>query len=155
MIISTLLLSCSEDIVPVEDEVTKSVNEQLIELMNNIRTNGYESGNVYYTETSPLTLNDLLTEAAQKHCDYMAEKGKATHYGNTKETETLKHRLYNVGFSYMYCAEDVTKTNLTEPTDILNYWLERECFCEMLMTHNADVAGIAHTGEYWCVIFAK
>ena len=146
-----LWTSCSESVLP-EDELTpvdtETVINELVTKINDMRTNGYKD----YGPVGTIYAQEYVTQAAQDHTDYMSVNGLCH---NWKDGTTLGQRLQKLDFLYNFCAEDVSKTELKTSDDILNYWLERECFCDMIMDSRPLFIGIAQTDGYWCVVVAN
>lgn len=154
VLLSSLLFSCTEDMLPVEEPIedVKSFEEQFLELVNEVRVEGITFEDVYLPPVAPLVLDEKLNEASLLHCEYMSEHG-ICHTWEDGTNVIDRATIYNfMGSNYW---QHVSETDVETPKELLELWLSQLCYCEMLMDERVTVIGIAEKNDYWCNILAK
>lgn len=153
----SLLPSENEDIfsIPTDGQYALAPTEptqlKLLILVNNVRATGYKSKTTYYPPTTPVTWNDTLATAAQKHSDYMNAKKKFSHTG-INNSDPGK-RIATEGYQWSTYGENIAVGYPTEEA-VIQGWLESEGHCRNIMNPDVTEMGIATSGAYWTQVFA-
>ena len=104
---------------------------------------------------SPLTINPLLTLAAQRHAAWMAEKSRMSHRGDggSKAGERIK----SAGYDWTTYGENVAYGQET-PAEVMGVWLRSPGHRRNIKSGAFNEIGIgvatsANGDLYWCVTF--
>lgn len=126
---------------------------ELITLVNQIRTSNQMCGDVAYTATNEVQWNGILAIVAQNHSDDMNNNNFLAH--TSSDGKTLSDRLGEVGYSSVnYAGENIAQGYTTEQS-VIDAWLANPEHCANLMNPNYGYMGIATAGAYWTQVFTN
>jgi len=146
-LILIIFSSCTKEEIEIYEE-PKTFNEIILDYVNEIRVNGLEFEDVYYTGRDSLYPADNLMKASQIHCDYMFKNGLTHTWENDRE-------MRDILYGYTYFSQAVEKKYIETPEEFIKVFLSKQCNCDFIMNANAKFIGIANKGEYWCLMLAK
>lgn len=126
--------------------------EELLRLVNEARVEGCRCGNTYYESTEPLTWNDQLEAAAQRHSDDMYRSGNFSHTGT--DGSEMSERITDAGYAWSACGENISWGRETEAAVIAG-WLDSPGHCKNIMNPDFTEMGVAKSGTYWTQVFGK
>jgi uncharacterized protein YkwD len=140
-------ISCSDDLTTV------------LTLINELRTQQQTCGIESYGPVGKLTLNALLTSAAQEHSDNMANYDFFSHTG--LDGSTIATRVTAQGYTWSYVAENIARGQ-TSAQSVVDTWMASDGHCKNIMSENATEMGLACSENsnvsytyYWTQVFAK
>ena len=110
-----------------------------------------------HNRSSPLTLNPLLTQAAQKHAAWMASRQRMSHRGDGRTSPG--DRIRESGYDWATYGENVAYGQRT-PDDVMRVWLASPGHRRNIKSAAYREIGIgyatANSGAiYWCVTFGS
>lgn len=154
-----ILFSCSFNTAPVlgsgksQTQSSSGFDEnELLRLVNEVRSKGYTCGGQYYPPVPPLTWNKQLESAATSHANYMNDNKTLSHTGNGGSNPG--DRITATGYKWSYYAENIAMGQQTE-RDVMNSWLSSSGHCKNIMSKSATEMGAAKSGRYWAQVFAR
>jgi len=117
---------------------------ELVTLVNQIRTSNQMCGNVAYTATNEVQWNGILAIVAQNHSNDMNTNNFLAH--TSSDGKTLSDRLGEVGYSSVnYAGENIAQGYTTEQS-VIDAWLANPEHCANLKNPNYGYMGIATAG---------
>ena len=128
--------------------------KRALKLVNDVRAQSRRCGDETYAATTPLTLNSLLTRAAQAHADEMARLRYVEHEG--KDGSTPASRIAVTGYKWKLVGENVAAGE--GAVDLLiDDWLGSPHHCANIMNPRFSEMGLAYSvnkddeqfGVYW------
>lgn len=125
--------------------------QKLLDLVNKVRATGTQCGSTFYPPTTPITWNNTLAQAAQKHSDYMDSKNDLNHTGANGSNPG--ERITAEGYQWSTYGENIAVGYPTEEA-VIQGWLESEGHCKNIMNPDFKEMGIATKGAYWTQVFA-
>jgi uncharacterized protein YkwD len=146
-----LMVACSKD--PVEPGIPL-IKLELLELVNEVRSQGYNCNGAYYFPAEPLTWNHKLHLAAQLHAEDMSENSYFSH--NSADGRTPKDRINEQNYSWTTFGENIAY-GFNSAQGVLNAWLSSEGHCKNIMKKEFSEIGIGYSenGHYWVQVFAR
>ena len=110
----------------------------------------------YEHNLHPLRFNQSLTDAAQKHAQYMADTNRLSHYG--KGLSRPSDRASKEGYAWYGVGENIAYGQLTVE-EVMKDWMNSEGHRQNILGDYQDI-GIAVVANkrgqlYWCVVFGK
>lgn len=141
------LISCSDQL------------QQVLTLVNALRTTSQTCGSTDYPAVAALTWSDELYLAAQEHADNMANYNFFSHSG--LDDSSVADRVSEQGYSWSYVAENIA-AGQTSAQNVVDAWMNSEGHCKNIMSANATEMGLACTvnsdadyRRYWVQVFAN
>lgn len=129
-----------------------SINKDvLLKLVNEARTSGYQCGSTYYPPVAPVTWNEQLENAAQKHSDYMNKTANFSHTG--QGGSSAGDRIKSEGYQWSAYGENIAAGYSNEEA-VMNGWLESQGHCKNIMNGKLTEMGVSISGAYWTQVFA-
>lgn len=123
--------------------------DQALNAVNAARAEARQCGGVSYAATHPLTLSEVLTQAAERHADDLARTGKASHIGSDGSTVSDRARSYGrpVGENVAVGQHDLYQ--------VMRELLASPGHCQNIMNPYAIQFGAAcqETGTVWVQVF--
>ncbi len=117
--------------------------EELLELINEQRSEVRDCGGVEYGPSEPLEMHPAVQCAARIHGWDMGERGYTGH--DTPEGTKFGTRMSLVGASYMGRAENISYSST--PQGAISGWMNSPAHCRNLMCGSYQDAGIGHYGS--------
>ncbi|MFN2396350.1 MAG: CAP domain-containing protein [Bacteroidales bacterium] len=144
-----LSISCIKDDVEPGIPVIKL---ELVELVNEVRSQGYNCNGTDFSPAGPLTWNDKLHKTAQLHADDMSANSYFSH--NSADGRTPEDRITEQNYSFSAFGENIAY-GFSSPQSVLNAWLGSEGHCKNIMKKEFSEIGIgyAESGHYWVQVF--
>jgi uncharacterized protein YkwD len=137
---------------PLGNPVAYGVNKDvMLQLINNVRAQGCNCGNVAMPPVAPLTWNDQLSKAAYNHSNDMFTNNFFSHTG-TGNTN-VGQRVTAQGYTWQTVGENIALGNHTEQS-VMNAWLNSPGHCSNIMYSGFKDVGFGKQGNYWTQVFA-
>jgi uncharacterized protein YkwD len=99
----------------------------------------------------PLTLNTMLTNAAQKHTNWMLKNNNLNHNENGK---TAGQRITEEGYKWSIYGENIAFGYPT-PEKVFAGWLKSSGHKKNIESAAYKDVGFGFAGNYWTTDFAK
>ena len=144
-----LFTSCSKDDAEPNIPVIKL---ELLELVNEVRSQGYNCNGTYFSPVEQLTWNDKLYKAAQLHAEDMSENNYFSH--NSADGRTPQNRIAEQDYNWRAFGENIAY-GFNSAQGVLNAWLSSDGHCRNIMKREFSEIGIgyAEKGHYWVQVF--
>ena len=133
--------------------------QEILELVNQARSEARYCGEDYYPAVSAVTWNCKLEDAAQLHTDDMIENNFFSHTGS--DGLSVANRVINQGYYYYYVGENIAAGQMTVES-VMEAWLNSPGHCANIMRSNyTEVAVVYETSSqtdyyiYWTQVFAS
>lgn len=133
--------------------------QEILELVNQARSEARYCGEDYYPAVSAVTWNCKLEDAAQLHTDDMIENNFFSHTGS--DGLSVANRVINQGYYYYYVGENIAAGQMTVES-VMEAWLNSPGHCSNIMRSNyTEVAVVYETSSqtdyyiYWTQVFAS
>lgn len=138
--------------------ITASFASEMLNLVNQVRSQGQMCGGVALAPVEALMLNTQLNQAAQLHSDDMASNNILSHTGSNGSS--FDQRIETQGFVFAFAGENVAAgKRIVE--DTLEQWLSSEGHCRNIMSPNFSQMGLGVSENpssrykvYWAQVFA-
>lgn len=124
--------------------------EQMLQLVNQARSQERMCGDEHFSAAPPLKLNNMLQLAAEKHAKDMAEKNYFDH--DSLDGRDPFDRMEDEGYEYSTAAENIAKGNKNAQSAI-NSWLDSPGHCANMMNPDLKELGMAQYKNYWVQVF--
>jgi uncharacterized protein YkwD len=111
-----------------------------LNLVNEVRSKGIYCGGKYFPSTSPLKLNDPLTNAAKLHATNMAEMNYFSHVG--LDGKTLSTRVSEQGYRWSIVGENIA-AGQSSIGEAVNSWIKSTGHCTNLMDPRFTEMGVS------------
>lgn len=153
-----LLLTCSNtEHTENQSQVQENtVNKGLLlNLVNNLRTQGCKCGNVYYPPVGKLVWNSVLEEVALKHSQDMASKNYFSH--TAKDGSMTPDRLEQAKYDWQSYGENIYRTGgySADERESFQAWRDSPGHCSNLMGEHFKEMGVAKFNNYWTQVFGS
>ena len=134
-------------------EGSSATEQEVLELVNSVRAEGYTCGEQPMSAAPPLRANAVLTRSAQKHSEDMASAQSMTH----TTPEGARHyavgqspfeRMSQEGYRYRAAGENVA-WNYPTPESVVNAWLASPGHCRNIMNPAFEDMGLGLRDLYW------
>ena len=136
---------------------TENFPNEMLQLVNETRAASQVCGATSMPPASPLTLNQLLNQAAQGHSHDMASNDFFSHYGS--DNSTYDQRIKAQGYSFSEASENIAAIGKT-PKETLIQWMASEAHCKNIMNPDFTQLGMGMSenpastyGNYWTLKF--
>ncbi|MBX3140512.1 MAG: CAP domain-containing protein [Trueperaceae bacterium] len=126
--------------------------EAMLAAVNEVRTAGTTCGGVAAPPVDPLTLNDLLAQAAQGHSDDMFAHGSMSHAGSDGSTPDT--RIAATGYRASWWGENVA-AGFETVDEVMDAWLKSSGHCSNIMNSHFTELGVGEAGHYWTQVFGR
>jgi uncharacterized protein YkwD len=133
--------------------------QTLLTLVNNARSVQRTCGSEgTFKATTPLTLNEKLSRAAQKHSQDMSINKQLSHTTqpgaiNYAPGTTFDARIKQEGYTFKTAGENIAQ-GFSSPESVLKAWLASDGHCRNIMNPAFTEVGLGKTGSYWAQSFA-
>ncbi|TVQ89461.1 MAG: CAP domain-containing protein [Bacteroidetes bacterium] len=144
-----LISSCSKDDnepgIPV-------IKLELLELVNEVRSRGYNCNGTDFSPVEPLKWNIKLHKAAQLHAEDMSVNSYFSH--NSADGRTPQNRISEQDYNWRAFGENIAY-GFNSAQGVMNAWLSSEGHCRNIMKREFSEIGIgyAENGHYWVQVF--
>ncbi|MDA7747148.1 CAP domain-containing protein, partial [Psychromonas sp.] len=137
-----------------EDDLT-----EVLTLINELRAQPQTCGSTLYSAVDALAWSNLLTLAAEKHSNDMANANFFSHTGS--DDSSAGDRITEQGYSWSSYAENIA-AGQTSVQSVVDGWMNSEGHCKNIMSENITEMGLACTTNdsadyktYWTQDFAR
>ena len=124
--------------------------DRLLALVNNARAKGCRCGGKYYKPVQPLTWNNRLERAAQKHSRYMRRRNVLGHAG--QGGSDAGRRISAEGYDWISYGENVAAGYGSDEATIKG-WLKSKGHCKNIMSPKFKEMGMASSGQFYTQVF--
>lgn len=131
-------------------ELSGSRKDKLLALVNDARAKGCRCGGKYYKPVHPLTWNNRLERAAQKHSRYMRRKNVLSHAG--QGGSDAGRRMSAEGYDWISYGENVAAGYGSDEATIKG-WLKSKGHCKNIMSPKFKEMGMASSGQFYTQVF--
>lgn len=132
-----------------------SEDQQVLKLVNDIRTKGCNCGNKYYPPVKPLVWNETLENVALAHSKDMAQKRYFAHID--KNGNSAEGRLEIAGYNWRSYGENIFQS--TDPSHTtavaVQAWKDSPGHCANMMKDHFTEMGIGQHGGFWTQLFGS
>lgn len=133
-----------------EDAQTGNRKQKMLQLVNNARARGCRCGGRYYKPVPPLTWNNKLERAAQKHSRYMRRRNMLSHAGQGRSD--AGKRISAEGYDWISYGENVAAGYGSDEATIKG-WLKSKGHCKNIMSPKFKEMGMASSGQFYTQVF--
>lgn len=151
----------SDNSLPPLPENNEAATQELIDLINETRANGYECFSGVFDPTDALTEDERLEQAALKHSHDMETNDFFAHQSPNDRTN-VEDRVEKAGYtSWQKVGENLARfSSQVEPSAVLGLWLEsNQRHCSALMDPAFTEIGVGvvdfEGSPYWTAVFAR
>lgn len=130
---------------------------RMLELVNEMRTNGGDCPSGHYGPRSPLVMNPALRTAARLHSKDMADQNYFDHNG--LDGSDPWRRMADAGYDAQPVGENIAAGNAAAE-DAFDQWVNSDGHCRNMMSSNATEIGVgmaqndaSQFGAYWTQTF--
>ncbi|PIY10250.1 MAG: CAP domain-containing protein [Flexibacter sp. CG_4_10_14_3_um_filter_32_15] len=154
LLLSIVLFSCEElETEPNQstDSETFNVNgQELVDLVNQYRTEGCRCGSEQMPAVRTITWNEALAKTAYLHSKDMNNKNYFSHTG--KDGSYPGTRMERQGYNWRTYGENIAKGYSNERA-VIEGWIDSEGHCRNIMNPNFQEMGVGKEGDYWTQVF--
>lgn len=122
----------------------------LLDMVNQVRTNGCNCGNTFMPPVAALVWNDKLARAAYRHSEDMKSNNFFSHTGS--DNSSVGERTTLEGYIWSSVGENIAWGQTTEQL-VINSWLKSEMHCKNIMNKNFKEMGAGRSDNYWTQVF--
>ena len=143
--------------VGVAQQAQASVSNEVIQLVNQARSQGRVCGNQKFGSAQPLSGNGSLTRAAQTHSSDMAARNSLSHKGSNGSS--VGDRTKQVGYKWRNIGENVA-VGYNSGSAVVKGWLDSPGHCANIMNQNFNEGGVSavkgRDGKlYWTMVYGR
>lgn len=143
--------------VGVAQQAQASVSQEVIQLVNQARSQGRMCGNQRFGTAQPLSANASLNRAAEAHSSDMAAMRRLTHTGSNGSSPG--QRAKQAGYGSSFVAENAG-LGYTSASAVVNGWLNSPGHCANIMNpdYNEGGVGAVRGGDgklYWTMKYGR
>lgn len=122
----------------------------LMDMVNQVRTNGCNCGSTFMPPVAALVWNDKLAQAAYHHSEDMKTKNYFSHTGS--DNSNAGDRATSEGYIWSSLGENIARGQTTEQL-VMNSWLKSELHCKNIMNKSFKEMGAGRSDNYWTQVF--
>ncbi|MDX1940768.1 MAG: CAP domain-containing protein [Saprospiraceae bacterium] len=144
-----LLSKCT----PPEDlQADNQFQEDFLKSVNALRVQGCKCGSSSMPPVAPITWNDQLAEAAQRHANDMAKNDHFDHTGT--DGSSSAQRISDAGYKWRSVGENIA-WGYQDIKAVVAGWVKSKGHCQNMMSADYTEMGAAQNGTYWVQTFGK
>jgi uncharacterized protein YkwD len=134
-----------------------AVSDEVIQLVNQARSQGRVCGSQRFGAARPLSANGSLNGAAQAHSSEMAARNNLTHTG--ANGSSVGDRAKQAGYQWRNIGENIG-VGYNSGSDVVKGWLNSPGHCANIMNPNFQDSGVSvvksRDGKlYWTMVYGK
>lgn len=114
---------------------------EVVQLTNEARKTGRDCGGTWKDAAGPLSVNDHLAVAAQRHAEDMAERMFFAH--DNPDGETPTDRMRDAGYTGSITGENIARGQ-TSPAQVVQGWIDSPGHCRNLMSASFTEIGVGY-----------
>lgn len=143
--------------VGVMQQSQASVSNEVIQLVNQARSQGRICGNRRFASARPLSANNSLNRAAQVHSADMATRRQLSHTGSNGSS--VGQRTKQAGYQWRAIAENIG-VGYNSGSAVVRGWLNSPGHCANIMNPNYSEGGVSvvrgRDGKlYWTMVYGR
>ena len=135
-----------------ETPVERTIKDEMLAAVNNIRQAGCTCGATYMPPVKPLTWNDTLAAAALAHARDMNAHNYFNHISPTGTSPI--QRAITWGYTGNYVTENIAK-GYTSLELLMEAWQKSDSHCQAMMDSLQTEMGAANVNTYWVQEFGS
>lgn len=153
ILFTLLLVGCSTYEDSPYDTAPDTISpQQLLDLVNDVRTSGCDCGGEWYPPVAPVSWNNTLEDAAYNHSVWMEQNRSLSHSG--AGGSNAGNRIDAAGYNWQVYGENIAEGYSNED-DVMAGWLASTGHCDNIMNPDFTEMGVAVSGGYWTQVFAR
>lgn len=145
-VITLCLYIASFVILPGQDQRLSFERQDILDLVNAIRSEGCQCGDDYMPPVPALSWDETLERTALEHAREMEKFNFFSH--RSRDGADVGERLDARGYRWQYAGENLAEGQKSF-RETLNDWIESPTHCRMLMNPKMKDMGLARFGKYW------
>lgn len=143
--------------VGVAQQAQAGVSDEVIQLVNQARSQGRVCGNQRFASAGSVSANGSLSRAAQLHSSDMAARRQMSHTGSNGSS--MGDRAKQAGYQWRGIAENVAAGQKSSSA-VVQAWLKSPGHCANIMNPNYNETGVgAVQGRdgtlYWTMVYGR
>jgi uncharacterized protein YkwD/glutaredoxin len=129
----------------------------IVELVNQLRSEGVNCGDKYMPPAKPITSNEILTKTALAHSGDMNNRNYFAHTAPEPSPYgvTLSNRVSRFGYSFSTVGENIAKNTVGTPQSYFEQWKKSPGHCSNMMNPNFKEIGYGVEGEYATMVLGS
>ena len=147
-----LTLHCSTLDAPVELAANSNSPQTMLEAVNDLRSRGCRCGLKRMPPVPPLSWDNRLQQAAQRHAKDMAQQDFFSHQGS--DDSNVSTRARDAGFAWRNIGENIAY-NYPDAAAVVAGWQESPPHCRNMMSADFRQMGAAVYGGYWVQVLGQ
>ncbi|MEQ8704037.1 MAG: CAP domain-containing protein [Phaeodactylibacter sp.] len=147
---TTLFLNCAMLVTPAEPAASSA--DPMLKAVNDLRARGCRCGSAQMPPVPPLSWDDRLTTAAQRHAGDMARRDFFSHQGS--DGSTFSKRASDAGYRWRNIGENIAY-NYPDAVTVVQGWQESPAHCKNMMSADFRQMGAAVYGGYWVQVLGQ
>ncbi|MEL7120197.1 MAG: CAP domain-containing protein [Bacteroidota bacterium] len=117
--------------------------------VNQLRAQGCRCGSTNYPSTTPLSWNNQLQIAAERHAKDIQKRGKLNHKGS--DGSTIASRVKATGYDWKNVAENLALGDFNTRT-VIDAWKRSPGHCKNMMDGVYKEVAVHQLGNYWVMV---
>lgn len=139
------------------NDAENQIKTEILDLINQARSQGRNCGDTYFPAVNPLTWNSQLYQAARKHTEDMVTHNFFSHTGS--DGSNAGDRILAAGYSWYTYRENIA-AGYFSAQEVVSGWLSSPGHCRNIMNSSVTNMGAAKAtggsyGMYWTQVFAS
>lgn len=126
--------------------------QKVLGLVNEARAKGCNCGGKYFSPAPPLSWNNKLEMAAEKHSNFMKATNNLSHTG--ENGSNAGQRITLAGYKWNAYGENIAVGYANEE-DVVRGWLKSAPHCKNLMNSGLKDMAVMRNGSYWTQVLAS
>lgn len=127
-------------------------NQKLLDMVNNLRTEGCDCGNTYMPPVKELKWDKELERAATAHSIDMNTQGYFSH--TSLDGSTFADRVNGTDYEGRPTGENIASGQSTEEA-VFNSWRQSDGHCRNMMNQGHTDMAVGRSGNYWTMVFGS
>ncbi len=143
--------------IGVVQQAQASLSDEVIQLVNQARSQARVCGNQRFDSARPLSGNGSLNSAAKAHSSDMAARRQMSHTGSNGSS--VGQRTKQAGYQWRAIAENVG-VGYNSGSAVVQGWLDSPGHCANIMNPNYNEGGVSavrgRDGKlYWTMVYGR
>ena len=152
-VVVLLLTACDTtgiDAVASSDAPPASVWNEMLDAVNDVRSQSQTCGGVHFDAAAPLHWDERLEEAARVHTDDMVRHDHFDHVGT--DGSDPGDRVRRAGYGWRRVGENIARYQQSVD-EVVDAWLDSSGHCQQLMDPRFVEMGAVERDGYWTQVF--
>ncbi len=125
---------------------------KILALVNNVRAAGCNCGGKYFAPAPPVSWNNKLELAANRHTSFMQTSNHLSHTG--ENGSNAGQRITAAGYQWYSYGENIAAGYGNEE-EVVSGWLHSPAHCKNIMNGSFKDMAVSRMGNYWTQDFAS